>query len=192
MKHEHEHQEWWPWIEIWCALYSDVWRVCVPRTSPTTRSSPLAAQHWWSAIKANSIIRRRLVLNNDNNNGNNNNSNNNNNNDSYDNNNKQAHFNKKKKMLWIWSRLILSTQTLAVLIIAIFCNTTDEDVLQTCEYSESSHQLRDLLGDFMKWLQEGIATLFYRFSRRVSFLGVRLSRTTGAPMKTLSSIFPIT
>ena len=95
-------------------------------------------------------------------------------------------------MLWIWSRLILSTQTLAMLIIAIFCSTTDEDVLQTCEYSESSQQLRDLLGDFMKWLQEGIATLFYRFPRSVSFLGVRLSRTTGAPMKTLSSIFPIT
>ena len=30
----------------------------------------------------------------------------------------------------------------------------------------------------MKWLQEGIATLFYRFSRSVSFLGARLSRTT--------------
>ena len=180
MKHEHEHQEWWPWIEIWCALYSDVWRVCVPRTSPTTRSSPLAAQPWWSAMKANWIMWRRLVLNNDNNNSNNNNSNSNNNNDSYDNNNKQAHFN------------ILSTQTLAVLIIAIFCSTTEEDVLQTCGYSESSQQLQDLLGDFMKWLQEGIATLFYRFSRSVSFLGARLSRTTGAPTKTLSSIFPIT
>ena len=58
---------------------------------------------------------------------------------------------KKRKMLWIWSRLILSTQTLAVLIIAIFCSTTEEDVLQTCGYSKSSQQLRDLLGDFMKW-----------------------------------------
>ena len=52
-----------------------------------------------------------------------------------------------------------------MLIIAIFCSTTDEDVFQTCGHSGSSQQLRDLLGDFMKWLQEGIATLSYRFSR---------------------------